>query len=105
MIFLVAAFVAAVIVVALTAYPAAFAGRERATCALAVVIAVIGATAYFVGVTYRLAVVTVGIGAAACAYLWPVGRRARGAFWLVSRVIPSAAPAFGQCCRHDRASR
>ncbi len=32
------------------------------------VIAVIGATAYFVGVTYRPAVVTVGIGAAACAY-------------------------------------
>jgi hypothetical protein len=56
-IFLVAAFAASVIVVALNAYPAAFAGRERVTCALAVVIAVIGATAYFVGATYRLAVV------------------------------------------------
>ena len=76
-IFLVAAFVAAVIVVALTAYPAAFAGRERATCALAVVIAVIGATAYFVGVTYRLAVVTVGIGAAACAHYFLAGGSTR----------------------------
>jgi hypothetical protein len=57
-----------------------------------VVIAVIGATAYFAGVAYRLAVVTVGIGAAACAYYWPVGRRARGAFGLASRVIPSHLP-------------
>jgi hypothetical protein len=76
-IFLVAAFVAAVIVVALTAYPAAFAGCERATRALAVVIAVIGATAYFVGVTYRLAVVTVGIGAAACAHYFLAGGSTR----------------------------
>jgi hypothetical protein len=72
-IFLVAAFVAAVIVVALNAHPAAFAGRERVTYALAVMIAVIGATADFVGVTYRLAVVTVGIGAAACAHYFLAG--------------------------------
>ena len=73
-IFLAAAFLVGVIVFALNAYPAAFAGRERVTCALAVVIAGIGATAYFVGVTYRLAVVTVGIGAAAYAYYFMAGR-------------------------------
>jgi hypothetical protein len=67
-IFLAAAFLVGVIVFALNAYPAVFAGRERVTCGLAMAIAGLGATAHFVGVTYRLAVVAVGIATAAYAY-------------------------------------
>ena len=76
-IFLAAAFLVGVIVFALNAYPAVFAGRERVTCGLAMVIAGLGATAHFVGVTYRLAVVTVGIGAAACAHYFLAGGSTR----------------------------
>jgi len=72
-IFLAATFLVGVIIFALNAYPAAFAGRERVTCGLALAIAGVGATAYFVGVTYRLAVVTVGIAAAAYAYYFMDG--------------------------------
>jgi len=67
-IFLAAALLVGVIVFALNAYPAVFAGRERVTFGLAIVIAGLGATAHFVGVTYRLAVVAVGIATAAYAY-------------------------------------
>jgi len=57
-----------VIVIALNAYPAEFAGRETAIFGFAVLIASAGAIALVLGMTFRLAMVAASIGAAAFYY-------------------------------------